>query len=139
MLTGFSLRVIMLKNGIERFFMKKLLISLLVITFALFFVGCSSTVSPDSYTQGSAWIEVQEITYSLNNSSDIKYSNSQINNLGIILQPNLKVRFLSDGSIEIKYSETPVNPKENIGYSNICRNFTKRILPISYSITYLSE
>ena len=35
--------------------MKKLLSALLVITFALFFVGCSGTVSTDGYTQGSKW------------------------------------------------------------------------------------
>ena len=109
MLTGFSLRVIMLKNGIERFFMKKLLSALLVITFALFFVGCSSTVSTDGYTQGSEWIEVKSITYHLRGDT-----------MGDIIN-NTKIRFLSDGSIEIQNADYPII----------------RILPLSYKITYL--
>ena len=89
--------------------MKKLLISLLVITFALCFVGCSSTVSTDGYTQGSAWIEVKSITYHLRGDT------SGENIYGA------KIRFLSDGSIEIQNDD----------------NSIIRILPLSYKITYL--
>ena len=77
MLTGFSLRVIMLKNGIERFFMKKLLISLLVITFALCFVGCGeTTTNEDGSVSGKNWQEIQSITYCLQDSKETTLTSS---------------------------------------------------------------
>lgn len=103
--------------------MKKLLSALLVITFALFFVGCSSTVSTDGYTQGSAWIEVQEFeyfTYEKYASTDIygtKYTKSS---------QDFKIRFMNDGSFEIML----IYPNS----TNIIR-----VKPITYTIEYLPE
>ena len=114
--------------------MKKLLSSLLVITFALFFVGCSSTVSTDSYTQGSAWIEVQEITYFINNDND--YGNTSYVSYAYTIkkteEKTVKIRFLQDNSLEIMTIETRKSGQADEEYTQIIR-----ILPLSYKVTYL--
>lgn len=114
--------------------MKKLLISLLVITFALCFVGCSSTVSTDGYTQGSEWIEVQEITYFINNDND--YGNTSYVSYAYTMkkteEKTVKIRFLQDNSLEIMTIETRKSGQTNEEYTQIIR-----ILPLSYKITYL--
>ena len=46
--------------------MKRLIVFLSVLVFALSFAGCSDNTASDGYTQGSEWMEVQEITYFLN-------------------------------------------------------------------------
>ena len=57
--------------------MKKLLISLLVITFALFFVGCGeTTTNEDGSVSGKDWQEIQSITYCLQEGKETTLTSS---------------------------------------------------------------
>lgn len=89
--------------------MKKFIALLLSILVIFSLTACGNSASSDDFTKGSDWIEVKSITYHLRGDT----SGEDIY--------GAKIRFLSDGSIEIQNDD----------------NSIIRILPLSYKITYL--
>ena len=115
--------------------MKKFIALFLSVMVLFSLAACGNgSASSDGFTQGSEWIEVQEIKYFINSGNDYG-STSYVSEAYTVKKAEnhpVKIRFMSDGSLEIMTIETRYLGQANEEYTQIIR-----ILPLSYKITYL--